>query len=106
MPFSPADRPVARRVSTEAEKFAKLFRKVPVVKGWPDHKAVRPMFRAFRDLNKALATRDRRGYVSVAAQSRMGRAFQKIGAAMLSANEKRGRTRRRTAAAKRRSATR
>jgi len=82
VPFSPADRPFARGISREAERFATLFRAVPIVKEWPDHPAVRPMLRAFRNINKALSSRDRRGYVSSAQQRRMGREFARIGAAL------------------------
>lgn len=89
MPFSLADRPVARAVSKEAEKFARLLGTVPIVREWPDHPAVRPMLRSFRNINKALATRDARGYVTTAQQARMGREFQKLGAALQSRPQKR-----------------
>ena len=69
-------------MSREAEKFAQLFREVPVVRDWPNHPAVRPMLQSFRNINKALATRDRRGFVSAAQQARMGREFGKIGVAL------------------------
>lgn len=76
-------------MSKEAEKFARLLRTVPVVKEWPNHPAVRPMLRSFRNVNKALATRDARGYVTAAQQARMGREFQKLGAALQSRPKKR-----------------
>lgn len=82
MPFSVPDGPHAMNVSKEAAKFARLFRTVPVVGGAPNHPAVRPMLRSFRNINRALATRDANGYVSLAQQARMGREFAKIGAAL------------------------
>ena len=82
------------KVANEAVKFAKLLRTVPVVKGWPNHPAIRPMLRSFVSLNKALASRDARGYVSASQQARMGREFTKIGRALVASAKKRG-TRRR-----------
>jgi len=81
--MGPKDRAVARSVSREATKFARLLVKVPVVKGAPNHPAVRPMLRSFRNINRALASRDKRGWVSLAQQARMGKEFQNIGAALL-----------------------
>ncbi len=54
------------------------------------------MLRSFRNVNKALATRDERGYVSSAQQARMGREFQKLGAALQSRPKKRSAKRRMT----------
>jgi hypothetical protein len=51
------------------------------------------MLRSFRNVNKALATRDSRGYVSAAQQARMGREFGKIGDALQGAKKKTRRTR-------------
>jgi len=82
VPFSRRDRQVAAGVSREAQKFARLFRRIPVADDAPDHPAVRPMLRSFRNINRAIATRDSKGWVSLAQQARIGREFQKIGAAL------------------------
>ncbi len=82
MPIFGKDVPTLSQVVKETERFGALLKKVPVVYGArSSHPAVRPMLRSFRSINRALASRDRRGYVSVAQQARIGREFKKIGAA-------------------------
>ena len=83
VPFSVADRPVARSLTREAAKFGRLFGTIPVVKGAPNHPAVRPMLRSFKNINRAVSKRDSKGYVSLAQQARIAREFHKIGAALL-----------------------
>lgn len=72
------------------------MRTVPAGKEYPNHPAIRPMARAFKNLNRALKKRDGHGYVSLAGQMRMGQEFVKIGRALQTTKRRApGRTKRR-----------
>lgn len=83
MPIDEKHAAALEDVARHAEEFARLFRAIPVVKDGPTHPAVGPMLRAFQSINKALGARDRRGWVPLAQQRRMGQGFHKIGDALL-----------------------
>lgn len=83
MPIHFAQRPALRQTARQVERFADLLRKVPVARDVPPHPAIGPMLRSFRKINRAMATRDKIGYVSVAQQTSIGEEFRKIGDAFL-----------------------
>ena len=83
VPLCRADARIAANVARAATEFGRLMRSIPVEEDAPVHSEVARMLRAFQALNRALAKRDARGYVTLASQARMGHEFQKLGAALL-----------------------
>jgi len=72
----------ALKVAREAEKFARQIRTIPVSRGADPHPEVREVLTAFQRINKLMATRTDSGEITFARKARIGREFQRIGAAL------------------------
>jgi hypothetical protein len=83
VPFSVPDGRELPKVTKEVRTFARLLGTVPVVRGQKNHPAIRPMLRSFRNINRAMAKRDAKGWVRLSDQARVAREFNKIADAML-----------------------
>lgn len=84
MPFIGRDARHAKGLAREAEKFAKLLRTIPVSKDAASHPEIKAALASFKRINKQLATRNAKGEVTVARRFRIGREFQRMGAALRS----------------------
>jgi hypothetical protein len=82
MPFFARDHATALAVAREAEKFARHMRTIPVDKDAQPHPEMKDLLNGFRRINTYLSQRNAKGEVTLARKMRVGREFQRIGAAL------------------------
>ena len=82
MPFFFRERKLKTDLAREAERFARLVRTIPVTRDAPSHPEVREMIASFKRINTHLAARNKEGEVTLAQKVRIGREFQRMGAAL------------------------
>ena len=97
MPFLLRDAGDAKKLAREAEKFAKLVRTIPKSKDAAPHPEIKATYTSFKRINKLLATRNAEGEVTVARRFRIGREFQRMGAALRARPARKPTARKRTA---------
>jgi hypothetical protein len=82
MPIPGKDNTYAKAVAREAERFARHMRTIPVSADAPRHPEIREMLNGFKRINKQLAARGKGNIVPLSRKVRVGREFEKIGAAL------------------------
>lgn len=82
MPVFKRDQSVAKAIAREAVKFAGHMRRIPTDREAAPHPELKVVLAGFKKVNGYLSQRGAKQEVSFARKARVGREFQRIGAAL------------------------
>ena len=93
VPFLQKDRRTALSLAREVERFAGHVRTIPVDKNAAPHPEIQKLLSGFKRINAHMAARNAKGEVTVGRKMRVGREFERIGAALRERPQPRTRSR-------------